>query len=892
MNRITVHQQIHGYQKGHQLLSSTVKLSQQDQDTIDRLSDVSGPLRPREAFQPYLTAYPLPGRDYYVLGRTFQDNNAPRSGCVITKSVLISLDDWGTLDAFDGILANLRRPVVEYQISEITIPLRSTPPDRLADIRLLELVEYLFFEKPQPIVFFGTQDAEPIAIRLLMSLWPAMKRNFSLCTYALAPRTVGDSYFDLVFSPVRSRSRFANLPGKRIGPTPSLASHSIHRLVKPTASLIFQSDTPSLVATDILGVLSIDDREDPGALRMLLLWNELASRAHESPTALLGMLDLLNARGDIDRHIWQRLSPIFRSVIHASHTKLSETAIWQFLIALEVKANSQAAPDELLCSIEEEARIASQQGAQHAIRVFEDVDFRRDSIPARVLKGLAVGISESRSLVTLPDDVVWFPTDLLLRMMDLSNVFVLHVVDIIAKGNDVWIDLVLRAFASSDSVTKRRVGSTLLSELADRAPAEAIPVLLAQMTGQDIVDITLEIGRRTGFLGGTLENALILAAQRSGTVESIRDAVITRFDGVGADRFILASLEVCTNDLDWLTKGVDSHTKGIHDHRRRIRLLGKLLSSADDDQISQVCSKGIVSAVLLTLSSGDLKETGPEIARILLLCDVDAEQTLRLGFAVLPHIGRSRTFDLGIRLLYRSLSGSVEGNRQTLQLLEVFGQEVGVGELIEWATDNGIHTARVANNIVAFNSAPSITRDGIVTNIDELTRKLIARPREDLGEPAYAAWSELIRHAKGRNRHAFTSAARMALPFAIRLVQYPVSTLILETFAVVYYELATRGGIRKYDWLWTHPHSRIGKKRVRKKQRQLVNQLVDAFLKAKWPAADLFVIAIGVGVEMQVVKRIRKKGYDGGFLDAVERDSDRLGDSMRLSVLRCLRQYG
>ena len=69
----TVNAQLHGYRQGHQLLDSTISLSKSDQSVIDRLSDVAGPLRPSELFNPYLSAYPLSSGPYYILARTWQD---------------------------------------------------------------------------------------------------------------------------------------------------------------------------------------------------------------------------------------------------------------------------------------------------------------------------------------------------------------------------------------------------------------------------------------------------------------------------------------------------------------------------------------------------------------------------------------------------------------------------------------------------------------------------------------------------------------------------------------------------------------------------------------------------------------------------------------------------
>ena len=82
-------------------------LDAHDQDVVNRLSDLTGRLRPGELFDPYLTAYPLPRRGYYVVARTFQDLDAPRSGCVLTRSLLVPMDAWVELVNFDWLLAML-----------------------------------------------------------------------------------------------------------------------------------------------------------------------------------------------------------------------------------------------------------------------------------------------------------------------------------------------------------------------------------------------------------------------------------------------------------------------------------------------------------------------------------------------------------------------------------------------------------------------------------------------------------------------------------------------------------------------------------------------------------------------------------------------------------------
>ena len=158
MSRTTVHQQLHGYRKGHQLLSASLDLNAQDQDVVNRLSDLSGRLRPDELFDPYLTAYPLPSRAYYVVARTSQDLEAPRSGCVLTRSLLVPMDAWVGLVNLDWLPAML----VQVQRGEEALP-RDKPtggglaPQRVSDERVVDLVHALFLEDVRPIVVFDAQ---------------------------------------------------------------------------------------------------------------------------------------------------------------------------------------------------------------------------------------------------------------------------------------------------------------------------------------------------------------------------------------------------------------------------------------------------------------------------------------------------------------------------------------------------------------------------------------------------------------------------------------------------------------------------------------------------------------------------------------------------------------
>src|SRR6202040_484992 len=117
--------------------------------------------------------------------------------------------------------------------------------------------------------------------------------NFSVSTYALAPRKIEGQSFDLIFAPKGARARFSDWSGRRIDGASKSERHPWSRLV---SEKIFDAEDPDLRTIDTLGALRADRRGDEGALRLSLMWNDLAAKSRTTPSAVLGMLDILNSR--------------------------------------------------------------------------------------------------------------------------------------------------------------------------------------------------------------------------------------------------------------------------------------------------------------------------------------------------------------------------------------------------------------------------------------------------------------------------------------------------------------------------------------------------------------------------------------------------------------------
>lgn len=85
-----IHQMLHGYVQGHNLITSSKKLEIEDVDLMKRLSDWTGYLPHND--EGYLTMYPLPSNNnLYVIAKTWYASEMKRPGCVWTHSIIIDL---------------------------------------------------------------------------------------------------------------------------------------------------------------------------------------------------------------------------------------------------------------------------------------------------------------------------------------------------------------------------------------------------------------------------------------------------------------------------------------------------------------------------------------------------------------------------------------------------------------------------------------------------------------------------------------------------------------------------------------------------------------------------------------------------------------------------------
>ena len=883
MTRASVHQQLHGYRKGHQILSTSLALDGGDQDTVDRLSDLAGRLRPGQVFEPYLTTYPLPSGTHYVVARTFQDLQAPRSGCVLTRSVLVPMPAWLGLRTLVGVLEVLVpvEPGEQVGTLEVTVSRGSVAPAEVRDGRIDELVQALFLEEERPVVVFDAPEAELIANRLLMALWPTLRRRFSVCTLALGPRRLGERDFDLVFAPAGARSRFAGDEYRRIGARGSGGGGQVHRWAGPTAVEIFRSEEPGLAAKDALGLLEGDDRGDRAAVRMVLLWHELASRAATKPTAVLGMLDILNSRGGPRAAVWRGLLDIVMGAADLAADGLSPSESWEFLLALDGKVGWETAPARLAEKVEDAARAVACRSPEETLGAVQTQGIGADR-SAALGRGFADGIAASAAFGGLTGRLDGLEPDLLLRLVDQSDCLKEAMVTEIGRSPEVWTGTVERVLRGEDAPARRRVRRSIVGSVDERVDGRSLARLLAGAEGSELAGFAVEAGR-AGRLGPTaLAEALAKAAKTTGSRTAVRDAVVQRVPGEAAEWFLLQLLAVAKGDVNWLLDVVGGGRAG--------RLLTVLLGAAEDAAVRSVMSDSRLAGGVLSALREAMPSSAREIGRILVLDVVEADAALGVAFEVAETLADDEGRTLGAWIVGKALSAAAPDDARVGRAVAEYGTTLTVEELVGAATAARVPRCRVGANLVVLDGAPVRIRDGVVGAVDLLSQRLVQRWPENLGADAYGAWARLLSSAAEARAEVRVGAAGTALGFALRKVSYPVSELVVASFPTVYVDIAQLkalgepGGdlrsLSSYFWLsWKKPKEGRG---------ELIDAMVGAFLRSSWPPANLVLAAMGAGIESRVVKRVRRRLLGRRYIERVHRDAGRLEEELRRRVRACL----
>jgi len=869
-------QQIHGYQGGHGLLYGTAKLSREDQDLVDRLSDIAGPLRPSETFEPYLNFYPLPSETYYVVARTWQDLDTPRAGCVLTRSVFIPMDEWESSASLLEFLCGLERPSRQPSqklASRSPLP-RELPPVR--DTRVTELVEALFLESRRPIVVFDAPEAETIALRIMTALWPSRRKNFSSCTWCLSPRRLRGRDFDLVFAPSDARSRFSDWGGRRIE-AKGKSTEARHRWTAGLVETVFGDGLPSLVSWDELGILRGDQAGDEGALRLSLMWRELESKAKSTPNAVLGMLDILNSHSVRPTTARDLLEPLVANAVTLALADQSPDASWRFYINLLGKFADRLPSKATLRELRNASAHLAADAPESAVSMLRDLDEQGRDLPAVLAAGVGDGLAKGR--LCSPDALM--PNAVgrreLLNLIAYSKPFAVSLAAGVKDCPDLWAGAAISALEVPDGDLVKRARRNLLPVLDAPQHAVLLAPLLDNASPNEFPAIVRTIAKATDFAIEEFDRPIVGAARTELAVKKLREAILAAPESTAADRLLGSTLRLDPHDAHWLLGNVP-------DDRARSVLAG-LVDSADDGAVQTFMRDRPVGRSVLAQLLEEPHDHAWRVARLLRWGHVEADEFVEVGLQIHGYLSGAEQHRLGMEILRRALAELPSSGRQDVaSMLAALAGQIDASDLVVLLTQPQASQDRLRANLAALAACPEFVRQKAASRVDQLTTRLIARGTSTFDESAYVQWAELIQFSHHISNQSHLNASIEALSYALKQTRWPLSALVLVTFPTVYRQLLASKGESDFDFipaLLMLPLTFFSDWDRAKTARR---ELVDAFISSSWPPANLILTAMDAQIDQKVLRRVSRNRGGEHYIDNILADASRLQPRLASSV--------
>lgn len=868
---IGIEQQCHGYKGGHELLGTSVKLGREDQDTIDRLSDISGALRPDEKFFPYLTSYPVPSGEYYVIAKTWQDLEARRAGCVLTRSFLIGASDWATFGNAKELIQQFRA-IDRHNLGAEAFTIESTmhPPIPPVDVpQTIELVEALFLEERLPIVVFGAVEADLIITRLLTALWPGIRRSFSTCSFALGPRTVSGRPFDLVFSPKELRSRFAKWDGRRIDGSGERDRGVRHRWSIATARRIFEDATPSLSKFDPLGFLARDRTGDESQLRIALLWDDLVEQSRETPTAVLGMLDVLHSHVQTGIEHDHGIAHAVSQAVHLSEVMTPSKRL-EFLVLLNIKLENTPIPLSLAVDLRRSFAQAASADVSTAVRILNsalpDIRFITRLMFAGIGDGLAKSATQflsERVFLTLIDER-------LVLLSAVSRSFSTQLVGNRPACVDVeWIERLSAAITFPKNEFTTTAQKRIIANLIDERQASLLKACLQGAQISSIIEAVKSMWKRSQLTIEKFDRVLLDAMTGRADLLELRSFLLALPEVPSTTRLLNVSLGTSVEEFGWL----------LHENRlseaRRLRMLYSLLERADDAVLGGLARSDDLTERILSVITAPPPSSQPLHAylKVLARSNISIDLVLDVALPMLKEVrGHIRSELLGELTAKALRFAGPSSNRHLHEMIADDGFVMNPDYLVANAVSSESSSARISDNLTILNRAPVAVRREMLRYIDNLSFRLNQNHPERLKDEGILAWSQLIADSGEINPSGQLRAAGSALAFALPQIRLNVSPLVVASFPIVYREL--KQGMEGPS-VWSILFSDWDRcKTVRK-------EITGSFLRSSWPPSDLLKASLPTGDLERILNTLSKEEGGSGYLRLLSRHTSDLDPADR-----------
>lgn len=219
-----IHQALHGYRNGHNMLASSTHLPPKDDDLMKVLSDWSEYSGGADGDSSYITAYQLPDSKLYAIGKTWYANEKERPGCVWTHTLLLDLSSLDTNFDFRSLMSLFRKPSDgEYELygEIISFPVPEAD-DTGWSFETSDLVRLMFLYvrllEPTNDMFIVEQPSkyyQMLCLSFMQHLPTSLLKNRSFSSGSDAGRMIFGRPCSLQFTS-RAGSRLSNSPEVKV----------------------------------------------------------------------------------------------------------------------------------------------------------------------------------------------------------------------------------------------------------------------------------------------------------------------------------------------------------------------------------------------------------------------------------------------------------------------------------------------------------------------------------------------------------------------------------------------------------------------------------------------------------------------------------------------------
>jgi hypothetical protein len=331
-----------------------------------------------------------------------------------------------------------------------------------------------------------------------------------------------------MFAPRGARSRFAQWEGRIVEAFNDRDQISRHRWSTLTAKHIFEDSLPTLLSSDTLGLLRGDDRGDESSLRLALLWNELVDKSVSSPTAILGLLDILNSRGkDAPEDILPFVHLITRGIDLAQRS-MSPSEALRFLLTLSGKFPSQRPPIEVLNKLWEAFSEISETEPKASVAVILDSTLGKQTHAPIVTAGIGDGLARAKDSAEILRLASLLGPEDELRLLAYSRNWseaVMLATEVATP--EVWRDMLSIALRYPDDELRAKSRRNIVPLLKIPAHASLLSALLQDQNNDVLFSVIEQIRNATKFAIAEFDEPLWRAARGTEGLLGVRRAILS-----------------------------------------------------------------------------------------------------------------------------------------------------------------------------------------------------------------------------------------------------------------------------------------------------------------------------------------------------------------------------